>query len=90
VAEKVRDRTGFETRVTVLGHIQRGGRPSARDRILATKLGAFAVDVIAAGETGVMVGEVGGRLMASPLETAWTQKKALDPYLLKVIPVLAR
>jgi len=90
VAEKVRARTGFETRVTVLGHIQRGGRPSARDRILATKLGAFAVDVVAQGKTDVMVGDLRGELVASPLETAWTRKKALDPYLLRLIPVLAR
>lgn len=90
IAEKVRARTGFETRVTVLGHIQRGGKPSARDRILATKLGAFAVEVIARGDSGVMVGEIRGELVASPLATAWTQKKALDPYLLRLIPVLAR
>jgi 6-phosphofructokinase 1 len=90
VAEKVKARTGFDSRVTVLGHIQRGGSPTARDRILATKLGAFAVETIAEGKSDVMVGEVEGRLVATPLEETWTRKKALDPYLLKLIPILAR
>ena len=90
IAEKVKARTGFEPRVTVLGHIQRGGRPTARDRILATKLGAYAVDVIAAGRTDVMVGEVGGDLVTTPLENTGTRKKVLDPFLLRLIPILAR
>ncbi len=90
VAEKLKAKTGFDSRVTVLGHIQRGGSPTARDRILATKLGAYAVQTIAEGKTDVMVGEVAGRLIATPLEETWTRKKALDPYLLKLIPVLAR
>jgi len=90
IAEKVKARTGFEPRVTVLGHIQRGGRPTARDRILATKLGAYAVDVIAGGRTDVMVGEVGGDLVTTPLEDTGTRKKVLDPYLLRLIPILAR
>jgi 6-phosphofructokinase 1 len=90
IAEKVRARTGFEARVTVLGHIQRGGRPTARDRILATKLGAYAVELIAAGRTDVMAGEVRGELVATPLELTWSGKKPLDPSLLRLIPVLAR
>jgi 6-phosphofructokinase 1 len=90
IAEKVKSRTGFEPRVTVLGHIQRGGKPTARDRILATKLGAYAVDMIAAGKTDVMVGEVRGELAVTPLEETGTRRKALDPYLLQLIPVLAR
>ena len=90
IAEKIKARTGFEYRVTVLGHIQRGGRPSARDRVLATKLGAFAVDVVARGETDVMVGVMKGELVTVPLEEAWTRKKELDPFLVKLIPILAR
>jgi 6-phosphofructokinase 1 len=90
VAEKLKARTGFEYRVTVLGHVQRGGAPTARDRILATKLGAFAVEAIAQGKTDVMVGEVAGRQSITPLEEAWSRKKELDPYLLRLIPVLSR
>ena len=90
IAEKVKARTGFEARVTVLGHIQRGGRPTARDRILATKLGAYAVDAVAEGKTDVMAGEVRGDLVLTPLLQTWTVKKALDAFLLKLIPILAR
>jgi 6-phosphofructokinase 1 len=90
IAEKVQARSGFEPRVTVLGHIQRGGRPTARDRILATKLGAYAIDVIAEGRTDVMVGEVRGELVTTPLAETGTRKKALDPFLLRLIPILAR
>ena len=89
-AKELERRTGFEPRVSVLGHIQRGGRPSARDRILATKLGAYAVEAIHDGETGVMVGEVRGELRATPLEESWTKKKELDRFLLELIPILAR
>lgn len=89
IARQVKERTGFDPRVTVLGHVQRGGRPTARDRILATKLGAFAVDTVLAGETGVMVGEVRGELVRTPLPKCWKKKKPLDPYLLRLVPILA-
>ncbi len=90
IAEKLERETGFEPRVTVLGHIQRGGRPSARDRILATKLGAFSVEVIGEGKTDVMVGETRGELVTTPLEECWTRKKELDGFLVELIPILAR
>ncbi|HXV63603.1 MAG TPA: 6-phosphofructokinase [Vicinamibacteria bacterium] len=90
VARKIEQRTGLESRVTVLGHIQRGGRPTARDRILATKLGAFAVEAIVEGKNGVMVGEVKGELVTTPLESTWSKKKPLDPFLKKLLPILAK
>ena len=90
VAEELQKRTGFEPRVTVLGHIQRGGSPSARDRILATKLGAHAIQVIEQGGSEVMVGECGGRLGTTPLEESFSRRKELDRVLLDLIPVLAR
>ena len=58
VADYVREKTGFETRVTVLGHIQRGGNPTANDRILASRLGARAVEMLMEGRGGCMVGVV--------------------------------
>ncbi len=73
-------------RVTVLGHLQRGGTPTARDRILATKLGGGAVEALLAGEAGVMVGEVGGRLVHVELELLLQRKKPLDAYLLQLVP----
>ena len=89
-AKELERRTGFEPCVTVLGHIQRGGRPSARDRILATKLAAYAVEVIHGGQTGVMVGVVRGELKATPFEESLASKKEFDGFLLDLIPVLAR
>jgi 6-phosphofructokinase 1 len=58
---------GFEVRTIVLGHIQRGGSPSAYDRILATRLGAGAVEALGEGESGVMIGWVGGKIARTPL-----------------------
>jgi len=88
IGNKLKNLCGSDYRVVVLGHIQRGGSPTARDRILATKLGAYAVDVLAEGKTGVMVGEVKGELTTIPLEQTWQTKKPLDPYLLRLISVL--
>ena len=79
IAEKVKARTGFEPRVTVLGHIQRGGKPSARDRILATKLGAFAVDALAEGRTDVMVGELRGELALTRSRRAQPARRRSTP-----------
>lgn len=89
-AEKLERLTGFEPRVTVLGHIQRGGRPTARDRILATKLGAFAIERIKEGRTDVMVGQMRGALVTTPLEESFTRKKELDSFLVGLNLVLAR
>ena len=90
VAEELERRTGFEPRVTVLGHVQRGGRPSARDRVLATRLGAFAVETIYAGRSDVMVGSVRGDLVTTPFAEAASLEKRLDPFLLELIPILAQ
>jgi 6-phosphofructokinase 1 len=78
--------------VTVLGHIQRGGSPTARDRVLGTKLGGYAVKLIRQGLTCVMAGDIAGKLAATPLEETWLRKreKPLDQYLLSILPALAR
>ncbi|MFH1858549.1 MAG: 6-phosphofructokinase [Candidatus Omnitrophota bacterium] len=89
IAEKLKTMSHFEYRVVVLGHIQRGGAPTARDRILATKLGAFAVDVFLKGERGVMAGEVNGKLCTTPFAETWSRKKPLDTYLWDLIPKLS-
>jgi 6-phosphofructokinase 1 len=69
LADYLNDRhLGFEIRITILGHIQRGGRPSAFDRLLATRMGMSAVERLAAGESGVMVGLDGRELVPVPLE----------------------
>jgi 6-phosphofructokinase 1 len=71
-------RLGFDLRVTILGHVQRGGNPSASDRILASRLGAGAVDALAKGESGVLTGWVRSALQYTPLEEVAATKKPLD------------
>lgn len=83
-------RLGFELRVTILGHVQRGGAPGAFDRLLATQLGAAAVDALARGEDGVLVGWVRGEVALTPLSEVAGRAKALDPQLLALAQVLAR
>lgn len=70
VAAELEERTGFETRVSVLGHIQRGGTPTAFDRVLATRLGVAAADFAVSGTSGVMVGVQGTEIVPVPLEEA--------------------
>jgi len=75
VGREIQERTGFETRVTVLGHIQRGGTPTARDRILATRFGLKAADLAVAGEFGQMVALRGDEIVAVPLAEATAELK---------------
>ncbi len=89
LAQTVMEITGLESRVTVLGHIQRGGKPTARDRVLASKLGAAAVEALLAGETDKMVGEVNGQIVLTPLEEAYTKRKPIDFTLFRLAEILA-
>nr|WP_242549471.1 6-phosphofructokinase [Alicyclobacillus mali (ex Roth et al. 2021)] len=68
VGQYIEEQTGFDTRVTVLGHVQRGGAPSASDRVLASRLGAFAVELLLKGETAVMAATQNGALVAVPFD----------------------
>ncbi|HDP99193.1 MAG TPA: 6-phosphofructokinase [bacterium] len=72
------EEAGFESRVTILGHIQRGGSPTAFDRLLATRLGAAAVELLLKGESGKMVGLVGNKIMATPIKEVLENRKQLD------------
>jgi len=81
IARELNDRRnelGFSVRVTRLGHVQRGGSPSAFDRILATRLGAEAVRQLSAGESGLMVGWLNSDFHLIPLEEAVAYQKELD------------
>lgn len=79
LAEEIEKRTGFETRVTVLGHIQRGGTPTAFDRVLATRFGIAAIDAVHDGAFDQMVALQGGRIVRVPLAEAVGQLKTVDP-----------
>lgn len=78
IGDEIARRTGWEVRVTVLGHLQRGGSPTAFDRVLASRMGAFAVDLLREGESGVMVGVKGPRLVAVPFEEALAARSQID------------
>lgn len=89
IGERIRERIGYEIRVAVLGHLQRGGSPSALDRILATRLGAEAVDVLRRGEGGKMVGLISNEIEVFPLEHAWQEKKEIDLRLYQLSQIMA-
>lgn len=78
VGRQIKEKTGFDTKVTILGHLQRGGTPTAFDRNLASRLGAAAVDLLLAGESGKMVGMISGRVVATDLEQAVQKKQLID------------
>ena len=78
IAEELERRTGFETRVTVLGHTQRGGTPTAFDRVLATRLGVAAADFAANGLSGVMTAVRADRIEAIPLAEACAVIRGVD------------
>ena len=85
-----RQRLGFDLRVTTLGHVQRGGAPGAFDRLLATRLGAEAVERLGSDEHGILVGLLKGEMAATPLSEVVANKKLLDKRLLELVGVLAK
>ncbi|MBI4341792.1 MAG: 6-phosphofructokinase [Candidatus Omnitrophica bacterium] len=74
----IEERTGYETRVTVLGHIQRGGSPTAFDRILGTRFGIKAVELVLEGQFGQMVSLQGNKIVAVPIEQGTGTLKTVD------------
>ena len=84
------ERIGFDLRVTALGHVQRGGSPGAFDRLLATRLGAGAVEALVRGRTGVLVGLLRGEVAMTPLADVVGVTKPLDLRLMDLARVLAR
>ncbi len=85
--KEIERRTGFETRMTILGHVQRGGTPTAYDRVLATRFGVAAVDAVAQGDFGQMVALRGPDIVRVALEDALREPKLLDPALFEAAQV---
>lgn len=89
LAENIKDEfSQYDVRVCILGHIQRGGSPSARDRVLASRLGAAAVKVLTEGHSEIMVGVVNNALKITPIRVAVSKKKNLDYTLVKLAQLL--
>lgn len=85
-----RDRVGFKLRVTILGHVMRGGTPTAFDRLLATRLGAAATEHLAQNKHGLLMGLIKGKASATPLAEATVKQKPLDLYMLELARVMAK
>jgi phosphofructokinase-like protein len=87
IAEQIEQRTGFETRVTILGHVQRGGSPTAFDRVLATRFGIAAIDLASSGAWGRMVALRGSDISDCPLDEAVSDIKRVPDELYEVAEV---
>jgi 6-phosphofructokinase 1 len=89
LAERIKDDfVQYDLRVCILGHIQRGGSPTARDRVLASRLGAAAVRVLLDGHSEIMVGVVNNALKITPMRVAVSKKKNLDYTLIQLAELL--
>jgi ATP-dependent phosphofructokinase / diphosphate-dependent phosphofructokinase len=84
---EIEERTGYETRMTILGHVQRGGTPTAYDRVLATRFGVEAVRAVSDGQVGTMVALRGTDIVLAPLADAVAEPKLLDPRLYETAEV---
>lgn len=89
IAQEVKKRVNLESRVCILGHVQRGGSPTARDRVLASSLGAAAVDAFLSGKNGYMVGEINNQIIYTPLRETWEKKKPLNARHRELVRLLA-
>jgi 6-phosphofructokinase 1 len=89
-AKEVSDRIGVDYRVSILGHVQRGGSPTSFDRVIASLSGREAVNALLAGKNGQMVGVECGRVVLVPLEKAVAGRKTVDLELLKVAHIISQ
>jgi len=84
MAKLIEMATGMETRATVLGHIQRGGGPSATDRVYASMFGAKAVDLLLEGKSNRVIGMKGGQFVDYDIAEALKMTKAADPWMIEL------
>jgi 6-phosphofructokinase 1 len=89
VSKEIKLRTGLDTRVTILGHIQRGGTPTAFDRIVASRMGFKAVELLMEGKSGVAVGIKENKIYSIPLEEALNVEKVFDEKMFDIAKVLS-
>lgn len=89
LADQIRRKSHFEAKVCILGHVQRGGSPTAQDRILASRMGAAAVESVKAKQYGVMIGIQGGNLVTVPLKDSASKKKTVPQELMNLAQVLS-
>lgn len=90
LAEQIRRKAGFEAKVCVLGHVQRGGPPTARDRILASRLGFSAVRALQQGLSDIMIGIQAGQIVPVSLKDSTTKKRRVPSELIELAQLLAQ
>lgn len=90
MAKRIEDATGVETRATVIGHIQRGGSPTCKDRVYASAMGAKAVDLLCSGKSNRVVGYKNGEFVDFDIQEALDMEKGIDPYLYEMSKKLSR
>jgi len=89
IADEIKEKLpNYQVRVSVLGHIQRGGRPSCFDRVLGTKMGVKAVELLKDAKTGIMVGTQHGKIVTVPLKKAISEKTKIDKDLLRISKIM--
>ena len=89
MARRIEAATGIETRATILGHMQRGGSPTCKDRVYASMMGAYAVDLLADGKTKRVVGYKGGEFVDYDIDEALAMQKELPEYWLRVAKAMS-
>ena len=90
MAQRIEKATGIETRATIIGHIQRGGAPTARDRVYASMMGAKAIDLLISGATNRVVGYHSGEVVDYDIQEALAMEKGLDEYMYDISTRLSR
>lgn len=89
MAKRIEAATGVETRATILGHLQRGGSPTAKDRVYASMMGAYAVDALVSGKSNRVIAYKHGEYVDYDIEEALAMKKDIDPYQYSVSKILS-
>ena len=84
IADRIRTDTGMEARISILGHIQRGGSPSPRDRVMASRMGHFAVEKLIEGQSSAVVCYRSSQIVLTPIDEAMQMQKSLDSYMFQV------
>ena len=84
MAKRIEEATGIETRATILGHMQRGGSPTCKDRVYATTMGAMAVDLLCEGKSNRVIAHKGGTFVDFDIDEALAMKKGVDEYMYQI------
>ena len=88
MAKRIEEATGIETRATILGHMQRGGSPTCKDRVYATTMGAMAVDLLCEGKTNRVIAHKNGEFVDFDIDEALAMQKSIDEYMYQISKTL--